>query len=163
MLSLNPLSVFCHLDLVVVLDLVDLFLQRHTLSVPLKQLALIDTHFAEHLFQTFVLLLLLVDLNIPFFKLVLPCLLYFADFSVFLLLSLIQRSVCILFGLLNLVLELKHQLHVFRIFVGQRLDQNLSVLDLRFELLHQAEVVAPHSQDILLFFLQQSLQFIHIV
>ncbi len=135
-LSLNPLSVFRHFDLIVVFDLVDLFLQSDALCIPLQQLTLVDTHLAEHLFQAFILIFLFFDFYIAFLKPLLACLLDFADLSILFKLCFMQSAVCILLRFLDLILQLKHQLHIPSVFIGQRLNKHLSVFDLSFELLH---------------------------
>lgn len=162
-LGLDSLSVFRHLDLVVVLHFVDLLLKRHALSIPLEQLTFVNAHLFENVLQTHILLLLLLDLHVALLQLLLTQLLNLAHLRVLLLLRLVQSPLRVLLRLLNAVLQLEHQLHVLRVLIGQRLHEHLPFFNLDLELLDQSEVVAPDPQDLLLLLLKEPLQLVQVV
>ena len=77
------------------------------------------------------------------------------EFGFFGSLHVVQLLVGLALGFCDLGLELQHQLHVFGVFVGERLDQDLALLDLALELLDESEVVAADAQDFFFFVLNQ--------
>ena len=151
-----------HFDLVVVLNLRDLVLQCVWLLVPFKNLYFVHRHLTEYVLHRLHVLLELVNLNVASLQLLVPCLSYFLHFLLLFYLDIVQGLLRCLLGLVDLVLELEHQFHVFSILVDQCFNQCLTVLNLRFKLLSQPLVVTPHPQYFLLLLCNHPLHFLYV-
>ena len=150
-LTFNLLFHLRHLDLIVVFEFGYFLLGANTVLIPFKTLDFINRHFFKDVLHWLHVLLQLVHLHVAWTKLLVSSFPQLRDLRIFFHVGLVQWLLRNFFSLVNFVLKLKHQFHVFCILVCQWLYKYLTVFDLSFELFDESEVVTSDSEYFFLF------------